>query len=44
MVDFTTIAASLSTDASAAITAALTVGAAILAAKLGWRFFKSFTH
>jgi len=44
MVDFATIATSLSTDAGTAITAALGVGAAILAAKLGWKFFKSFTH
>lgn len=43
MIDFATIATSLTADATTAIVAAVGVGAAILAAKMGWKFFKSFT-
>lgn len=43
MIDYATTALTLTTEATAAIAAAVGVGIAILGAKLGWKFFKSFT-
>lgn len=43
MIDFAQIATDLTTSLGPAIVAAVGVGAAILTARMGWKFFKSFT-
>lgn len=42
-IDYAAIVTSLTSGLGVAITAAVGVGASILVAKMGWRFFKSFT-
>ena len=43
LIDYAATATALQTALGTAITAAIGVGVAILTAKMGWRFFKSFT-
>lgn len=42
LIDFSTLATDVATYAGIAVTGAVGLGAAIMAAKLCWRFFKSF--
>jgi len=42
VIDYAALATTLATGLGVAVTAAIGVGASILIAKMGWRFFKSF--
>lgn len=43
LIDYTATATTMQTSLGTAITAAVGVGAAVLIARMGWKFFKSFT-
>jgi len=43
LIDYTALSTSLTTGLGTAITAAVTIGGAVLVARMGWRFFKSFS-
>lgn len=43
LIDYSATATAMSTSLGTAITAAVGVGSAVLIARMGWKFFKSFT-
>lgn len=42
-IDFAVMATTLATDLAPAVVAAIGVGASVLVARMGWKFFKSFS-